>query len=79
MKEIMDLLFRFKSENPNPSIIAIDPTIYRIDTNTHSYIGQILFQNDILIKVKTEGPRVVKILKQNIQRVVIEKTEKIKT
>ena len=50
-----------------------DPTVYNIRTKTQQYIGNIAFQNDTFMKVSlaTDNQKVVKILKENIQKVEI--------
>ena len=50
-----------------------DSTLYLIQTKTQSYTGNIAFQNDTFMKVSltSEKQKVVKILKQNIQKVEI--------
>lgn len=75
MNAIVGRLFNWMDQNGVQGSISTDPTVYRVETVTHTYCGQILFQDDFKIKVKIEGPRIVKILKQNIQRVVIVKSE----
>lgn len=74
MKEIVDKLFNWIDKTDQSGSYRItDTTVYRIDTQTNSYLGQIFFQDDIQIKVKVEDKRVIKILKQNIQRVTVVK------
>lgn len=51
--------------------LAPDPTLYQIDTTTHSYTGYIIFQNDMVIKFRTAELKPVKILKRNIVKVTI--------
>ena len=50
-----------------------DPTLYLIQTQSQSYTGKIAYQNDMFMKVelKTQRPKVVKILKSNIRKVEI--------
>ena len=75
MNVIVGRLFRWMDQNRPLGSISADPTVYKVETITHTYCGQILFQDDYALKIKTEGPRIVKILKQNIQRIVIIKSE----
>jgi hypothetical protein len=53
--------------------VQSDPTLYRIHTKTQRYTGNIAFQNDTFMKVSLteEKQKVVKILKENIQKVEI--------
>lgn len=75
MNAIVGRLFNWMDQSQVQGSISTDPTVYRIETVTHTYYGQILFQDDYKLKIKIEGPRIVKILKQNIQRIVIVKSE----
>lgn len=75
MIEIVGRLFGWKDQDRIGQTTVTDLTVYKIETNTHSYSGQIVFQDDVKLKIKTEGPRVIKVLKQNIQRIVILKPE----
>lgn len=53
--------------------VLYDPTLYQIHTRTQRYTGNIAFQNDIFMKVMLaeEKQKVIKILKENIQKVEI--------
>jgi|GEM_PF-1654071 len=61
--------------------IIPDSTLYQVESASHIYCGRIQYQDDVFIKLVTEKPRVVKILKENIRRITIVKksvmTEKI--
>jgi hypothetical protein len=50
-----------------------DPTLYQIKTNQHEYAGKILFQDNMIIKLKVDEMKVVKILKENIRKITIQK------
>ena len=50
-----------------------DPTFYQIKTNQHEYAGKILFQDNMIIKLKVNEMKVVKILKENILKITIRK------
>lgn len=50
-----------------------DPTLYQIITNQHQYAGKILFQDAVVIKLKIDEMKVVKILKENILKISIQK------
>ena len=71
MKEMVDLLFRWVEKRPPQELISADTTVYKVKTSTGIYCGQIIFQDEIRVKIKTDGPRIVKVLKQNIQRIEI--------
>jgi hypothetical protein len=49
----------------------LDPTTYQIITTSHTYCGRIQYQDDVYIKLVTDKPRVVKILKENIIQITI--------
>lgn len=50
-----------------------DPTFYQVETNQHEYAGKILFQDSMVIKLKINDIKVVKILKENIRKITIQK------
>jgi hypothetical protein len=50
-----------------------DPTFYQIKTSQHEYAGKILFQDNMIIKLKVDEMKVVKILKENILKITIRK------
>jgi hypothetical protein len=52
--------------------IPEDPTLYQVTTNQHEYAGKILFQDAVIIKLRI-GEKVVKILKENIRKISIQK------
>lgn len=52
-----------------------DPTLYQVTTSQHQYAGRILFQDGVIIKLKVDDMKVVKILKENIQKISIQKKE----
>jgi hypothetical protein len=47
----------------------VDPTVYRIETATHKYCGRIVYQDDMVMKIKISKPKAIKILKANIERI----------
>lgn len=65
----MTFLTNRKEEIP----VLHDPTLYSIQTKTQRYTGNIAFQNDTFMKVAlaTDKQKVIKILKENIQKVEI--------
>lgn len=48
-----------------------DPTLYLISTHRQSYCGNIIFQDDHIIKFRTQSLKPVKILKSNIRQITI--------
>jgi len=73
------LLFRWMASfiSPKENVAVLhDPTLYQIQTKTQRYTGNIVFQNDIFMKVSiaSEKQQVVKILKENIMKVEIHRT-----
>ncbi len=52
---------------------VMDPTVYRVETHAHTYCGQIVFQDDVQMKLRIENHKPVKVLKANIQRISIVK------
>jgi hypothetical protein len=62
-------LFSVKRETHVPE----DPTLYQVITNQHQYAGKILFQDGVIIKLKIDEMKVVKILKENIRKISIHK------
>lgn len=49
----------------------LDPTVYLIVTSRQTYCGNIIFQDDTMIKFRTLALKPVKILKENIQQISI--------
>lgn len=60
------------------SVETVDPTFYQIKTNQHEYAGKILFQDNVIIKLKVDEMKVVKILKENILKITIRKDASLK-
>jgi hypothetical protein len=48
-----------------------DPTLYLISTHRQSYCGNIIYQDDHMIKFRTEALKPVKIMKSNIRQITI--------
>jgi hypothetical protein len=71
MKRSFDFLDRAATflRTGNEPVTTEDPTHYKIKTLESDYAGKILFQDNRLIILKTSDLRVVKILKQNIQKI----------
>ena len=61
------LAFQQRPAIPAPE----DWTIYRIDTTFKHYCGRIIYQDDVVIKLKIARPKPVKILKSNIEKMSI--------
>lgn len=69
---ILDRLSSFFSVKRKTDVPA-DPTLYQVTTNQHEYAGKILFQDGVIIKLKIDEMKVVKILKENIRKISIHK------
>jgi|SRR5690349_20263526 len=59
---------------PKPSV-ASDPAVYLVETSMRKYCGVIIYQDDVMIKLQCAKPRTMKILKANIERITIVRTE----
>ena len=55
-----------------------DPTVYQVETAVRRYCGKIIYQDDMMIKLKIAKPKPVKILKTNIERITVVKTEMVR-
>ncbi|MBX2964568.1 MAG: hypothetical protein KF845_00380 [Cyclobacteriaceae bacterium] len=64
----------FSRHNDSPPVLN-DPTLYSIETAQRVYKGHIIFQDDIQLKLQTENNKPVKILKENIRRVSVIRTD----
>ena len=51
--------------------MIVDSTLYHVETTSHIYCGKIHYQDNMCIKLQTEKPRIVKILKENIKQITI--------
>ena len=60
------------------TVETVDPTLYQIKTSQHEYAGKILFQDNMIIKLKVDEMKVVKILKENILKITIRKEANVK-
>lgn len=69
---IDSLLFAGRPQEPEDKRL-FDSTVYLITTERQSYCGHIIFQDDKVIKFRTENLKPVKILKENIRQVSIHK------
>lgn len=62
----------------NPEILPVeDTTTYLIETEVGKYCGKIIYQNDVVIKLKIAKPNAVKILKANIKHITIAHTDRV--
>lgn len=48
-----------------------DHTLYQITTRTNTFYGQIMYQDDVMMKLQTKEGKPVKILKENITDIKI--------
>jgi hypothetical protein len=69
---ILDKLTSFFSVRTEADVPE-DPTLYQVTTSQHQYAGKILFQDGVIIKLKIDEMKVVKILKENIRKIAIQK------
>ena len=69
---ILDKLTSFISVKKETDVPE-DPTLYQVTTHQHEYAGKILFQDGVIIKLKIGEMKVVKILKENIRKIAIQK------
>ncbi len=61
-----------------PATVNItDPTVYHIETTLRKYCGRIIYQDDVVIKLKSSRPKPVKIIKSNIEKITIIKSEAV--
>jgi hypothetical protein len=67
---IDSLLFAVRPEMP-ANIQVQDPTNYLIVTQRKTYCGKIIFQDETMIKFRTEELKPIKILKRNIKQISI--------
>jgi hypothetical protein len=63
--------FFWINTEPHQEVPPLDPTVYRIETLARTYCGQIIFQDDMQMKLKLVNHRPVKVLKHNIKCVSI--------
>lgn len=67
---IDSVLFAVKPTVEQPKGL-IDPTVYVVITHRQTYCGQIIFQDDTMMKFRTSNLKPVKILKSNIREISI--------
>ena len=75
MMNILNSLANLLTLNKPETPAVIDPTVYCVETAARNYCGVIIYQDDVVIKIKGFKPKPVKILKTNIERITIMKTE----
>lgn len=78
MPKPLEMLFKLFSgvQTQAPSEKAMDDTtLYKIETATNLYNGRIMYQDSSAIVLMTTAGKSVKILKENVKRITIEKTE----
>ena len=62
--------------NPIEQTSALnDPTVYLVETDGRKYCGKIIYQDGTVIRLQTARPKLVKILKMNIERITIVRNE----
>ena len=75
MRNILISILSFFLSQPRRVTDVTDSTVYLIETNTRQYCGIIIYQDDIVIRMQCAKPKMVKILKANIERITIVRTE----
>lgn len=56
----------------------LDMTIYQIITNMHEYQGQIIIQDEVMLKLKDGNKKIIKVLKSNINQINICKPKEVR-
>ena len=75
MKAALEFIAGLFMLNKAEQTPMMDTTIYRIETSSHQYCGKILYQDNVVIRLKGFKPKPVKILNANIERIAIVKNE----
>jgi F420-dependent methylenetetrahydromethanopterin dehydrogenase len=79
MKQLIQIVDSLLYAFPSKDSVMTDPTLYTIETNSNTYCGYIIFQDDTMIKFRTEMLKPVKILKVNIRQITILKQAYLST
>jgi hypothetical protein len=58
-------------------VTLADNTIYQVETNIGKYCGQIIYQDEVCMRLRHSKEKPVKILKTNIARINIAKQEAV--
>ena len=77
MKNLLNAIMRLFKPEVKPTGI-VDTTVYCIETTTKKYCGRIIFQDDVMIRLRGTRFKTVKILKCNIERIVIVDNDSVK-
>jgi hypothetical protein len=75
MKSLIKSLMELFTTSQPIRLVVEDPAVYQIETTMRKYCGKIIYQDDMMIKLKIAKPKAVKILKSNIERITIVQTE----
>lgn len=68
---ILTSMAKFLSWRNPLAIPKLDTTTYKITTNTHEYVGLIIYQDDFSIKFQSQKSKLVRILKSNINEMSV--------
>ncbi len=69
MTTLLKMLWPLGGERQTSAVV--DNTVYEIQTRTHFYRGVIVTQDDLTMSLRTVDSKAVKILKNNIQKIII--------
>lgn len=72
MASLLKKLWPWGSEQHSAAVV--DNTVYEIHTRTHFYRGVIVTQDDTSLSLRTDNGKAVKVFKDNIQKIVLEKS-----
>ena len=75
MKNLFKYMWKVFVGSPPAKPAVDDPTVYQIETSMRKYCGKIIYQDDMMIKLKIAKPKSIKILKSNIERITVIQTE----
>jgi hypothetical protein len=77
-KSMLHSLFGILTPQAASTTPIEDPTVYMIETSIKKYCGRIIYQDDVLLKLKGFKPKPVKILKSNIIKIKLVENESSK-
>lgn len=78
--DIMKGLWKFIADFFNYGVeptVRTDNTIYHVETNLGKYCGQIIYQDEVCMRLRHSKAKPIKILKINITRIFIAKPEAV--
>src|SRR5690349_21357080 len=75
MRNILISILSFFLKQPRGASNLSDSAVYLVETSARQYCGIIIYQDDVVIRMQCAKPKLVKILKSNIERITIVRTE----